>query len=408
MHEPKAMHIVIIPSWYPRDPKDIAGSFFREQALALQRSGCQIGVVTTQLKSLREPGRFDRANGTVTADDDEGVFTVRAHGTNWTPRVPRIIRRSWVNRGARAFAAYVRERGLPDILHVHSMFDAGLLATQLAERFGIPYVVTEHSTSFPRGRIGQRDIGVAAHIARNAARRIAVSPQLGVVLESILGPSNGSWEHIPNLVKEEFLTCPIRARGNGPITFVNVALMDAKKGQDTLLRAFAVASRSNDQIALVMVGDGPRWSSLQKLVSSLGISSRVRFTGRLSRSETLAQMAAADALVQASRFETFGVVVVEALALGKPVVTTRSGGPESIVRPTDGILVAIDDVDAMARAMLDVSRDIGRFSATEIREGCRQRYGEAEVTRALKELYTQVRDEVARGNIGAPTNQGEK
>jgi glycosyltransferase involved in cell wall biosynthesis len=292
--------------------------------------------------------------------------------------------------GELAFDAYRHSHGLPDVLHVHSVLDAGVLAMRLSARFRIPYVMTEHSTAFARGQLSVDELQLASKIARNASSRIAVSPQLAELLRRTLCVGSGDWVTVPNIVDTSFFLHPLGTINPGKFTFINVGLMDVKKGQDVLLMAFARARRVDPHLALVIVGDGEEETRLRKLAQTLGLGDDVTFAGRLSRSQVRDRVSDADGLVLSSSVETFGVVVAEALALGKPVVATRCGGPESIVREGDGELAPAGDIEGLATAMVRVARERNRFDPVTLREGCRARFGEDSVVRMLRDQYAIV------------------
>ncbi|MFO1034704.1 MAG: glycosyltransferase family 4 protein, partial [Hyphomicrobiales bacterium] len=84
-----------------------------------------------------------------------------------------------------------------------------------------------------------------------------------------------------------------------------------------------------------------------------------------------------DACVIPSDHETFGLPAIEAMAAGKPVVTTRCGGPETVVTPETGVTVEKSNARALADAMVDVLRHPGRYNAAAIQRYCHAGYGEA-------------------------------
>ena len=101
-------------------------------------------------------------------------------------------------------------------------------------------------------------------------------------------------------------------------------------------------------------------------------------------------MADSDAFVLSSQYETFGVVVIEALALGLPVIATRCGGPESIVRDEDGLLIPIEDISSLAIAMKTIYDNRLKYNAEEIRTACSDRYSEKSVAEQLKTGYAEI------------------
>jgi glycosyltransferase involved in cell wall biosynthesis len=94
--------------------------------------------------------------------------------------------------------------------------------------------------------------------------------------------------------------------------------------------------------------------------------------------------------VLSSIYETFGVVVVEALAAGRPVIATRCGGPECIIGEEDGLLVLPGDVNALADAMIKMRANIRKYKPDGLRARCRARFGENAVIKQLKSVYSGV------------------
>ena len=101
-------------------------------------------------------------------------------------------------------------------------------------------------------------------------------------------------------------------------------------------------------------------------------------------------IAESDVLVSASNYETFGVVIIESLALGVPVISTNSGGPESIVTKDDGILIPPNDEKALSEAMNRMLVSIDRYNAAEIRHRCFARFSEKIVTKKLLHIYEEI------------------
>ncbi|MBK1649785.1 glycosyltransferase [Rhabdochromatium marinum] len=387
------MHILILPSWYPIYPGDINGVFFREQALALARHGHQVGVITLNLRSLRQWRSVFTGRHGVQYEIDAGIPTLRLHGTAWFPRLlPKASAWLWLRHGRRLFEQYVAKYGKPDLIHVHSMLNAGVLAQDIQQRYRIPYVVTEHFTGYARGTLRPAQLRIAATVARHAARRLGVSQPLCDLLQQQLGAAAGIWEEMPNIVEQRFLARPLarRVAPDENFRFVCVALLTEKKGIHDLLQAFAKQFATDAQVTLDIGGDGVERPRLEQLAAHLGIKDRVRFHGALSRDQVVELMEAADAFVLASRYETFGVVVIEALALGKPVIATRCGGPESIIRAQDGLLVPTRDINALAEAMQQIRENAGCYQADVIRADCASRYSEKAVVDRLTKIYQHV------------------
>jgi glycosyltransferase involved in cell wall biosynthesis len=389
-------HILLVPSWYPVRPDDVKGCFFRDQALALADYGHRVGVIDVQFRSLREmlrPATLLRAPSGVVEETDGSINTVRFHGLNWTGRIRHLDRRRWLWRGRQLAARYFDRFGRPDLLHAHSMFNGGLLAMELSANSGIPYVVTEHGSGTLMPGLDSAELSLLGRVAGNAARRLAVSASLCRALEERLGStqlkSKMTWDEVPNVLSPRYESAVLTPARRGPFTFLTVSLLTRNKAVDVLIRAFVKAFPGGD-VRLNIGGDGPDRMRLESLVDELGIKDRVHFLGLLARDDVPQVMAASSVFVLPSHIETFGVVLIESLALGRPVISTRSGGPESIVREADGLLVPTNDPGALAAAMCQIKSHYDDYDGAKIRQACVERYGGRAIARRLTEIYDPV------------------
>lgn len=386
------MHVLIIPSWYPNYPGHIQGCYFRQQALALKRYGHQVGVIDVKLRLPRSWKLLFNGFFGNSSEIDEGLLTYRFCGIDWFRRIPRLRRWLWLHHGKKMIDRYVSQNGKPDIIHAHAMLNGGVLAKAVSERFAIPFVVTEHSSAFARGLVNQNQTELARGVATSAARRFAVSGEFCKLLVSHLGAVALPWEEIPNVVDREFIDTELLTRDivTEPFVFLNVAFLTKNKGIDNLVAAFERAFRNDPGIILKIGGDGAERPRLEAMAAELGVADRVQFLGMLSRDQVREEMTNADVFVLSSHHETFGVVVIEALAMGKPVIATRCGGPESIVREQDGFLIPKDDVPALATAMKEMRSVYDSYDAAEIRAACNARYSESAIAEKLSTVYSEV------------------
>ncbi|HID29995.1 MAG TPA: glycosyltransferase, partial [Desulfobacterales bacterium] len=97
-----------------------------------------------------------------------------------------------------------------------------------------------------------------------------------------------------------------------------------------------------------------------------------------------------NSFVLSSHYETFGIVVIEALACSLPVIATRCGGPESIVTESDGLLVPLKDPETLAKAMIQMRNTTSQFDRKQIRDRCILRFGEENIIRQIEAKYDAV------------------
>lgn len=154
---------------------------------------------------------------------------------------------------------------------------------------------------------------------------------------------------------------------NGAVRCLCVAFMQARKGLEYLLEAFGMleaegllsgSQTASGAISLTIVGDGPHHARLKKLAQDLGIQDYVRFAGRLDRSGLKQEFAGADAFVLPSLWEGQGIVFLEAMASGLPIVATRIPGVEGMLQDrANALLVPPRDSRALAHAIRELAAD---------------------------------------------------
>ena len=384
------MHILIIPSWYRSSKADTQGSFFREQAIALKKQGHQVGIIYPQHRSMRQWKSIFTGPYGFTLEDDEGIPTLRMHTMTWFPRqFPYLNYWLWVRNGLKLYKRYVEPFGVPDVVHAHTMIYGGLLAWNVQTQYDIPFVVTEHGTAYARNLFAPWELKLAAKAAAAANARLAVSEAF---CEELTGFIGSRWEPCPNVVPGRFTEyeLPARSPADRKFVFTDVAYLSKRKGIHHLITAFANAFGTDEDVVLKIGGDGKERASLEALAEALGIAERTIFLGALDRAGVRDLMAQTDVFVLASQYETFGVVVIEALALGKPVIATQCGGPNRVVREQDGLLVEPEDVGAMTQALLYMKNRIDDYDAAEIRSACIARYGEQALVDRLVSIYTSL------------------
>jgi GalNAc-alpha-(1->4)-GalNAc-alpha-(1->3)-diNAcBac-PP-undecaprenol alpha-1,4-N-acetyl-D-galactosaminyltransferase len=261
-------------------------------------------------------------------------------------------------RRIRGLRVAVRELR-PDVL-VSFMTSTNALSVIAANPFKLPVVVSERvwPEALPVGRAWE-------HLRRYAYRRAAVVVAQtrrtaewlrervpGATVEVIANPVNVEPSQSPDAAAQTVLA----ACAGRNLVLAAGRLME-QKGFDLLLRAFAPLARRRDDWRLAIFGEGPDWSALNQLATTLGISDRVIFPGF---SRTLhAVMRRAQLFVLSSRYEGMPNVLVEAMASGAPCISfdCPTGPAELILPERNGLLVPAEDVMGLTSAMDRLMRD---------------------------------------------------
>jgi len=192
---------------------------------------------------------------------------------------------------------------------------------------------------------------------------------------------------VPNSVSDEFLTYPLSNKKNDKFEFIHVSFMTENKRVDGIIRSFYEVQKKIPNVFLTLVGDGKCRKELETLTADLNISEHVHFTGMMARKDVVMKMNAADVFIMNSEHESFGVVLIEALALGKSVISTKSGGPDTIVTSDVGYLVDVDAPEKLTEFMIKITSERNKFRPNNIRKVCESRYSSKALVRRWKEIY---------------------
>lgn len=180
--------------------------------------------------------------------------------------------------------------------------------------------------------------------------------------------------------------------------FVCVGRFAHSKGQDVVVRAVAAVAPHFPDVRVEFIGEGKRRETCAKLAAALGVAKHCSFSGRLPHRDVLRQMAVARATVVPSWAEAFGLVCIESMAVGVPVIGSRTGGIAEVVRDgIDGLLFPPGDDVALTRQMIELINNdrLHRQMAAE----CRQRFLEKfEISKAVVAQARWLDSIIARSN----------
>lgn len=310
------------------------------------------------------------AYGETTAADEPGVLRVAAG------RVPRDPEDRRMKSGALRQALAELDPQHFDLVHIHTPFVAHYAGVRFAAGRAIPVIATYH-TFFEEylhhyvpvlPRVFSR--ALARSFTRSQAAQLAAIVAPSEPMRELLAAYGVTTriQVIPTgLPADRYLPgdgARFRARFGLPTNrplLLYVGRVAHEKNIEFLLHAFVALRPTRPDAMLVIAGEGPARAHLQSLVAQLGIGSDVHFIGYLDRERGLADCyAAADVFVFASRTETQGLVLLEALAQGRPVVSTAHLGTASILQSGCGARVAPEKPDAFAQAIADILDDPAR------------------------------------------------
>jgi len=372
------MKILFLPCWYPSEDNPVAGIFIKEHAktVSLYHNVTVLYVYSSdKTKKIYE----------VSDKIEENIRTIRIRYKSTSfHRIDYLIG-VWLI--FLYFFKLVWKWGKPDIIQAHGYL-LGVPAVILWKIYRIPVIITEHWFGFPLHMLNFF-ARARARFAMNRAKMILpVSKSLEESIKSY--GIKSKFEVVPNVVNTEiFYPFQESKRNKNKKIILSVAggLFTSEKGVSYLLKSLAQIKTKRGDFLSDIVGDGPAEKECEELADELNLNETVKFHRLKSKKEVAEFMRRSDFFVLPSLWETFGVVYIEAMASGLPVIATNIGGIPEIINKNTGILVPPKDIDALAEAinyMLDHYQD---YSPVKISQDAEDRFGYKAVGKLLNSIY---------------------
>ena len=399
----------MIPSWYPTTANPLTGIFFQEQAILLQQR-YEVRVLfgidhpmryTSVLRTLRWfPGCSHARVKLARADLCPVAPPVTAFEYAYLQMGEHVWMETAVEAYRQMLGRLINESWKPDIIHAHCAEFAGIITHRLALEFNIPWVLKENQV-FVLSMYSEYRKRLMVDAMRAATTVVPVSQHQmrSILLHGIYRPM----VVVGNPIDEDAFRFaePIRNRNHFHILTVTYPL--PIKDCETFFAAIAILlERGHHDIMVTVIGN-KSFSDISKadtiefeeLASKYRVSQVCRFIASAPRSEMPEHYAECDVFVSTSIAETFGVAVREAMAVGRPVVCTASGGVEDDLSAINGIRVNIRDPEAVADALISVK--IGRlvFDPAKIRESVVAAHGRQAYLAKMSSVYE---DTMAKGH----------
>ncbi len=370
-------HILEVPSSqimtknYP-----LGGIFEFNQAKILSRSGYKIGIISLNLDSLRflfsrnVKMSYKIIDGVPIFRLNKKIFHIIRFG-----RHKKYILKSVLSSYEKLFNSYVTIYGKPDILHAHDLNYGGFYSNHIYNKYDIPYILTWHSsTIYNEYDYRTSNFELEKSVLKNARIVIAVSKAVSKFLKKRFGLTN-VYESF-NVLEPAFEFCSekIKIQKNIAFTFISIGSLDENKNHKLLISAFS-RSMKHKNCNLKIIGTGKLFDELNDLVDKLEMNKQIEFLGFCNRDEVINNLITSNCLVLSSKYETFGVVLIEALSLGLPVISTKCGGAEDIVNAENGILVNTDCTEEMEDAIKFMTKNIDKYDPQILRENVIKRFG---------------------------------
>lgn len=271
----------------------------------------------------------------------------------------------------------------PDIIHGNIAYPGGIWSYCVSKLISKPFVISDHTSRFTDNFRSLFHRTLTLFALRRAKKVIAVSTWAAQEIENIL---HRSVEIVPNLIHvNEYSVSTVR----DPV--IQIGFLGGlsseihRKGLDLLLKAIAPVRKD---FVLHIGGAGRYLEYYKELARTEGIFERCRFHGFVQSVPDF--MSKLHFFVSSSRIEAFGMVIVEAMASGLPVVTTSSGGPADFMDDECGVLVASDDTGQLRNAVERMMDEYKTFDRNTIRMKALTRFSPEAFLERIEKLYREL------------------
>ena len=381
-------HILFISSWYPNRNNPTHGIFNRYFADAASLRS-QISVLHVcsddQLK----------ANFECVESNENGILSVTVYYRKIKSRFPLVShllkRKKVLQAFDLGYQQLMQKVSKPDLIQLNVVLPMGLGAYHLSQKHKIPYVVNENWSGYC-AEDGNYHGLLMKYLTRKIMRSAKkIMPTSNYLKEAMLAQGlNGSYEVVPNVVNVQRFK-PLEEKAHDTTKLLHISsLNDREKNVSGLLRAFAKALESDTHLDLTIVGEGIDKIMYQQLVKDLKITGNVHFIGRLMADDLVKTINANDALIMFSNYETFSLVIIEAFACGKPVITSNAGAIAGYMKPELGIMVDKSNEYQLKDAILRFTELKHTFDKHVIRNFAVDNYSYEKIGEKLTAIYQDV------------------
>ena len=384
------MYILIISRGVPSKHHPQWGCFEKDQAEALASIGHKVIVMSVD-------ARFKRYRGHL------GLHHIFKNGVeyyNYVSLPAKLFTKCfsedfYINKikthlYKKILKKIVKTHGKPDIIYTQ-FYGNTIMGVKLKQFFNIPVVAIEHLSKFNESTFSKQEDNWAKYAFDNSDARIAVAQTLANNLSSRY---KHRFEVVYNMYGPEFGNTRISNSWNGTqmLRFISTASLIKRKGFDALIEAFAAADIPSATWSFDIIGWGEEKENLENLIRRYNLQNNIHLLGKMNKMEIADQLRKSNVFVLPSRNENFSVAILEALAMGLPVIATDCGGIRECINVKNGVIVPVDDINAMAGAIKDMINDYNQYDRNYIAEDCEKRFSPESIANQLTQVFESVLD----------------
>lgn len=372
------MKVLLNCGLYTDGEKNIASQFVHAQAIALKNQGIDVCLISLDMRSAR---KFRKLGIYKCNIDGIDVYV----GSFPCGPIKGVLEKLSEIIIGRVYKKVVKQFGKPDIIHSHFYANANAIHS-ICKKENIKQVVTEHASWVLSQNRKEYTTKKAKIAYTNSDKIICVSNLLKRDISKFFG---GEITVIPNIVSNNFCFKPLNSK-NKEFTFISVGNLIKTKQMDVAIGAFKKFTEIQPNSKLVIVGKGILEKELKDLVKSLDLVDKVEFKGFIPNKILQDAYNKSHCFVLPSNFETFGVVYIEAMSCGLPVISISSTGFNEVVTDEDGIILKNNNVEDVFEGMVKIYSDYDYYVRENISKRALSKYNEKVIADKLITIYDNI------------------
>ncbi len=384
------MKILQLPSFY----LPMGGEFCRDQAVLLKNNGIDIDILANVTLPWKKY-RFKIFNFPLVPffSEEDGLNIFRKYSFR-IPKSSQLNMKYWVYNTSHLFEKYLKIKGKPDLIHVHTCMWGGYVAYIIKKKYNIPYVITEHHSIFSNKSEFSKKKFESWHnfyltkAYSNASYILPVSELITPKIKEFL-QKDIPIKPLSNIIDTSFFYKKERNILSNEYIFFTANSYNPAKAYDILIKSFDIVSNEYPNVELRIAGKGFNNVQFIKLLNKIKKKEKIYFCGFLSPEEVRNELWKANAFVLASRAESQSIAVLEAMATGLPIVCTEVV-PEEMITPEVGYQVKVDDVNALASAMIKMIKNVNNFNPTIISQHAQKIVNPENFVQQTKQIYQSI------------------
>ncbi|MBW8050860.1 MAG: glycosyltransferase [Cytophagales bacterium] len=392
--------VLFLSKWYPNKNRHLSGIFVREHAKAAANY-CDVSLL-----HITSDPNLKNTSYCIEAFEDDNLYTVIVYYKSYNFQFSILKKALNSIRYFRSTLIGLRvikkDFGKPDLIHVNVLTRPAIIAFILKTFKGIPYIITEHWTGYASSHFSRKNIFhkiITRFVVRKAKAVTTVSQSLK---ENMLhyGLLN-KYYIVPNVVE--------LSRNDGRNGYsqdkkiiLNVSdLEDYKKNVSGIIKAVYEIIKIRADIELHIIGDGKDRDALENLAKELDLlNTHVFFQGEQLRNDVYHFMNKIDFLITNSNYETFSIATAEAIAHGKPVIVTRSGGPEEFVTNEVGIVIEPGNQKLLQETILYMLDNYKKYNSKILKDYINKKFNHKVIGKQFYNIYKSILTVWKAGNSG--------